>query len=748
MKDQTASSGTVWRSGTVSERKKDHTHKKRPCRSAPAAPANVALRFHKQNEDHRTHWRGVIRFDAVTVDVSGRDLVPEHYEAELQAVDASGDPVETHGQEVSTMAIGADFTVHAGSATVIGKAIRLEAANAVVKKTITGLTTGIEAAVDFYLRKDAPGSSPNVKVEIFDFTAGSTVSQKNVTPDNINPKLAATRSVTPVAGHTYEARVTFLSGTGKPIVQAAQWHDKGDTAIWRHRVPGDADPLRARFNDLPKPKVWYYQARCRAMNRVHGAKCYSAWSAWTTAANPVTGDPIGPPAPDGLVLTFHRNEARKKSPFQAKALWNELPWWMPIDGEPVEGADRYAIKLEVSEDAGASVVDIRRHTVQAKDDDADQTAFFEFPNIRRRRHYRFAVRAIKDDRRGAWSAFSAWKSPKVDIGNGPNAPISVDKTKVKPGVILATWDEPTNPEDVDYYRVRVLCQGNVRETRKTRSNHYKYIIPDADRGTAHSFKVTAIDEDENASLEVDSGSAQDDVDPGGPGGEGFEVGDVRKLAHVSVTNWLSTHPKWLRANGQALSTASYPDLWAEIGYTYGGSGATFNLPDLNGRHSIGVSSLLTVGANDGDTEANRLVVHAHASDSTGASPTADVTYGDIGTGDQPNTPGPDYTQEASGHTHNAGSLGNSTNPATVDKATGGGSAAGPSHGHTITGFTGTRDVTHDHQGHNHSNHGHNHGHNNANHHHGHGHGNHPHPHGHDQKKRPHIAVHYVIKVLV
>lgn len=35
-------------------------------------------------------------------------------------------------------------------------------------------------------------------------------------------------------------------------------------------------------------------------------------------------------------------------------------------------------------------------------------------------------------------------------------------------------------------------------------------------------------------------------------------------------------------NGRSLSTTTYADLFARIGYTYGGSGGTFNLPDMRG----------------------------------------------------------------------------------------------------------------------------------------------------------------------
>jgi hypothetical protein len=38
---------------------------------------------------------------------------------------------------------------------------------------------------------------------------------------------------------------------------------------------------------------------------------------------------------------------------------------------------------------------------------------------------------------------------------------------------------------------------------------------------------------------------------------------------------------WLACDGQALATADYPALFGLIGYTYGGSGANFNVPDYN-----------------------------------------------------------------------------------------------------------------------------------------------------------------------
>jgi microcystin-dependent protein len=50
----------------------------------------------------------------------------------------------------------------------------------------------------------------------------------------------------------------------------------------------------------------------------------------------------------------------------------------------------------------------------------------------------------------------------------------------------------------------------------------------------------------------------------------------------------STPPAgWLLCDGAAVNSTTYPDLFGAIGYTWGGSGDTFNVPDLRGRAPIG-----------------------------------------------------------------------------------------------------------------------------------------------------------------
>lgn len=54
----------------------------------------------------------------------------------------------------------------------------------------------------------------------------------------------------------------------------------------------------------------------------------------------------------------------------------------------------------------------------------------------------------------------------------------------------------------------------------------------------------------------------------------------------------STAPTgWLLCDGSSVAVATYGDLHTAIGYTYGGSGANFNLPDLRGRVPVGKDNM-------------------------------------------------------------------------------------------------------------------------------------------------------------
>lgn len=82
-------------------------------------------------------------------------------------------------------------------------------------------------------------------------------------------------------------------------------------------------------------------------------------------------------------------------------------------------------------------------------------------------------------------------------------------------------------------------------------------------------------------------------------------GDIVNIENTATENMpigsmilypVSTPPnaKWLKCEGQTLDNTLYPDLFAVIGYNYGGSGVNFSLPDLRKK--------FVAGFDDGDPE--------------------------------------------------------------------------------------------------------------------------------------------------
>lgn len=125
---------------------------------------------------------------------------------------------------------------------------------------------------------------------------------------------------------------------------------------------------------------------------------------------------------------------------------------------------------------------------------------------------------------------------------------------------------------------------------------------------------------------------------------------------------------WLLCDGSAVSRATYANLYAKIGTTWGaGNGfSTFNLPDLRGKFPIGSSFVGpdTVGAAGGSNEVtlttNELPTHNHSL--TGVShfhtiidPGHKHTLTDPGHVHTVTDPTHDHTITDPGHTHTIGS---------------------------------------------------------------------------------------------
>lgn len=109
------------------------------------------------------------------------------------------------------------------------------------------------------------------------------------------------------------------------------------------------------------------------------------------------------------------------------------------------------------------------------------------------------------------------------------------------------------------------------------------------------------------------------------------TGDWIELAqnvgpHVPIGGailWPSTSAvpsRFVEANGQGLSTTAYSALFAQYGYTHGGAGGTFNVPNYNNLYIRGTTNTsavgTTVGADSVTLTTNQLPAHYHTMDHT------------------------------------------------------------------------------------------------------------------------------------
>ena len=91
--------------------------------------------------------------------------------------------------------------------------------------------------------------------------------------------------------------------------------------------------------------------------------------------------------------------------------------------------------------------------------------------------------------------------------------------------------------------------------------------------------------------------------------EGVNTGIVVPWGSASIPSG------FLECNGASVSTSTYAALFAVIGYTYGGSGASFNLPDLTDRTVVNKSNTKSLAQTGG---ANTVTPTGNISGSTGS----------------------------------------------------------------------------------------------------------------------------------
>lgn len=141
---------------------------------------------------------------------------------------------------------------------------------------------------------------------------------------------------------------------------------------------------------------------------------------------------------------------------------------------------------------------------------------------------------------------------------------------------------------------------------------------------------------------------------------------------------------FLICNGASVATATYPTLFAAIGYTFGGAGSVFNLPNYTNRMPIGAGGVYALNDTGGSATTSistaNMPAHTHtfsASASGGGTGSFSGTTG--GVGDHVHGPGAGSNFMGSANTGGTGrtDAGQATNFST----TGGGGA----HSHSYSG---------------------------------------------------------------
>jgi microcystin-dependent protein len=155
------------------------------------------------------------------------------------------------------------------------------------------------------------------------------------------------------------------------------------------------------------------------------------------------------------------------------------------------------------------------------------------------------------------------------------------------------------------------------------------------------------------------------------------VGDTK----FSVIN--QDHMGWLNCDGRGLSTSTYNILFQTVGYSFGGSGNTFNLPDARGRvpGAVGNPDVNTLNPTTyvlGDVSGNQLhiltvpEIPAHNHDYTGGQRdlSGNTSYSLTGVTVNSNTTG--ITVDLSGAHNHGGVTGNAAHSGNQGLAAAGG----------------------------------------------------------------------------
>jgi len=431
-------------------------------------------------------------------------------------------------------------------------------------------------------------------------------------------------------------------------------------------------------------KRMFYRARVKAIAK-NG--CPGLFSAWTSGAQP--NDNTAPPVPTSVTLDVDEHRAT-------------LKWDYPDEGGdadiPDEGVQFFVVEFDDTAGFGSLLF---------KDRTVAQHRSFRVKKPGNNTYYA-RVRAVDASKnKSAWVETSASKhSPSA-----PSAP-SVSFTKINKrwrAEVTATTVSDTEREVVRYPIQLVHKAAHTAPTTGDKRNH-NFVEGDATgddlttifRAIPANHWVYVRERARDSMGKFSPWSAW--TDAGQPAtaedSDAHAPGEITKTGHsTAVDNPSGTLPLDGANYAATYSTATYAALFAKIGYTHGGSGASFGVPDMRRRHAKGVGASQSIGEDDGVSETERMDSHGSHNDHrhrhTHNNHKHNHGHGGGGHGhnhghNQHGVHGNHMTPDTaggSGHGHSAGTLGNDNNPNTTNKSGSGTLAAGPSHTHTITGDT-------------------------------------------------------------
>jgi microcystin-dependent protein len=608
-------------------------HPSRPCPNPPAAPTGVVFSFKVREKKTHLEYSGKIKWNGVEEDEQGHKIPGggvsiDHYEGKYWPTDAAGVALDNEDGDARVRRF------HKQSVKGL-KVIDAE----IISSSVAEFTT----------KKN------------HNFVVGERVRVQDIKPTGYNGRLTVMS--------TGLTATKFRADVG--VAPPKKLEDEGT-------VEGEPDPnYNIVIEHIPNPKKWWWKAKIRVWDN---KQCPSDWTE-VGPFKPIQEARPQPPAPGFVSLNFDRQGGKKHNAFRGKVKISPVGFWDIPGFDSEDDVARYRVKVQVSPDGLTNWSKHAMLHVRDSDDEKDEDAniLLVFHNVRRRNYYRVLLASEDRFNRVGNYAGPFPSSVGVGVGGTPDPVNNVTVTKPAPRRLVARWDEPNQPEDIDYYKIEWWRRNplTLMETNRSRNRNDVYRVPEADKGKAHFPKVYAVDEDDNQST------------PTQPGDEN-ETGDFASGADVPGTVKKHAGPNtpagWLRCNGDGYLTTLYPALFAEIGYTWNVDfpvgGATFEVPDFRKRHPKGVGSTDALGENDGVAEADRSDSHGDHK------PHKHKHHHRNRRKDHSDDGGGDSQGNATPHDHYI-SIGTDASPATVPRGSAASDAAGPAHVHNVTGFTNT-----------------------------------------------------------